>query len=99
MLSPKQARNHPNMHIIRRFLGSPRAMQADTRMHLNSGESNAQAEANQGLRLSPGDVLLLCSDGLSDLVEMNELPAILSAQPLEPAVEALVALSNRPRRA
>jgi protein phosphatase len=95
VLTPEQARSHPNMHVIRRFLGSPRAMQPDTRLYLQPGENNAQAEANQGLRLAPGDQLLMCSDGLSDLVESSEILQTLSSQNLEKAVDTLIALSNQ----
>lgn len=95
VLSPDQARDHPNAHVIRRYLGSKHPLHADLRLRLRQGESDAQAEANQGMRLLPGDRLLLCSDGLTDLVEDAEILAALSADNgSEEALNGLVDLAN-----
>ena len=95
-LSPIGARDHPNAHVIRRYLGAKHPLRADLRLRLHAGESDAQAEANQGLRLLPGDRLLLCSDGLTDLVEDAELLTALSAgRPSKEALHALVELANQ----
>ncbi|MGW8258109.1 MAG: PP2C family protein-serine/threonine phosphatase, partial [Thermoguttaceae bacterium] len=42
----------------------------------------------------PGDVFLLCSDGLSGQVEDNEIGAVLLSLPLAEAVQSLVNLAN-----
>ena len=95
VLSPEQARDHPNAHVIRRYLGSKHPLHADLRLRLRQGESDAQAEANQGMRLMPGDRLLLCSDGLTDLVEDAEILAALNADNgSEEALNGLVNLAN-----
>lgn len=73
ILPADQARVHPNLHVIRRYLGSSTPPQADLRMRLAKDESDTQSRSHQGLRLIPGDVLLLCSDGLTDLVEADEI--------------------------
>lgn len=96
ILTPDQARDHPNVHVIRRYLGSVVLPEPDFRLRLRPGESDAAARANQGLRLDPEDVLLLCSDGLSDLVSNEEiLWAVRSAPTLEAAAEALIDLANQ----
>ena len=98
-LSPEGARDHPNAHVIRRYLGAKHPLRADLRLRLHPDESDAQAEANQGLRLLPGDRLLLCSDGLTDLVEDAEILAALSTDsPTKEALHGLVALANAARR-
>jgi protein phosphatase len=95
VLSPDQARDHPNAHVIRRYLGSKHPLHADLRIRLRQGESNAQAESNQGMRLLPGDRLLLCSDGLTDLVEDTEILAALSTgNSNQEALNGLVDLAN-----
>jgi serine/threonine protein phosphatase PrpC len=95
-LAPEEARSHPNAHIIRRFLGSKHPLHPDQRLHLNAGESDAQAEANQGLRLLPGDRLVLCSDGLTDLVEESEILAALKpGNERETALQGLISLANQ----
>jgi serine/threonine protein phosphatase PrpC len=94
-LSPEGVRDHPNAHVIRRYLGAKHPLRPDLRLRLHPDESDAQAEANQGLRLLPGDRLLLCSDGLTDLVDDAEMLAALSTDsPTKEALNGLVALAN-----
>jgi serine/threonine protein phosphatase PrpC len=61
LLTPEQARNHPNAHLIRRHLGSQQPAITDFRLRLSPDESDAKAFTNQGMRLRPSDHLLLCS--------------------------------------
>jgi protein phosphatase len=94
LLQPQEVNGHPNAHIIRRFLGSPNPPPADFRLRLNGKENNRQAEANQGMSLKPGDSLLLCSDGLTDLVNEPEIAEILKDKPGEAGVNQMVELAN-----
>lgn len=94
-LSPSQARNHPNAHVIRRYLGSRHLVIPDLRLKLNNLENDQQAETNQGFTLKPGDRVLLCSDGLTDLVEDHEILNSLLNRPQEAALQQLVTLSNQ----
>jgi len=94
-LTPDQVKGHPNAHIIRRFLGSANANNPDMRLRLNPVESDTQAEANQGMRLLPGDRLMLCSDGLTDLVKDEEILEILRTRPLELSPAHLIELANQ----
>lgn len=73
ILDQENARDHPNMHVIRRYLGSSRPPEADFRMRLRGTESDTQTRANQGLLLIPGDCLLLCSDGLTDELSAEDI--------------------------
>lgn len=93
-LTPDQAKDHPNAHIIRRFLGSLHAYTPDMRLRLSSFESDDQAEANQGLHLLPGDRLLLCTDGLTDLVKDVEILDVLRTQKLDICPTHLINLAN-----
>lgn len=95
LILPEQAQNHPNSHVIRRFLGSPTPPQVDLRLRLNGGESDDQAINNQGLHLQEGDRLLLCSDGLTDLVSDEEILGLLESQPARKAAESLIELANQ----
>jgi PPM family protein phosphatase len=94
ILSPEEARGHPNAHVIRRYLGSQQQVKPDQRLRLNPDETDEQSEANQGLRLVSGDCLLLCSDGLTDLVEDAEILAALRSKKLDVSVDGLVDLAN-----
>jgi serine/threonine protein phosphatase PrpC len=93
LLQPEEAHNHPNVHVIRRYLGSPRTPEADTRMRLATDESDTQSRSHQGLRLLPGDLLLLCSDGLTDVVADDEIEPAVRNLDLQPAAQALVDLA------
>lgn len=94
-LTPEEARQHPNAHVIRRYLGSTQPVIPDLRMRLNSEESDEKAEANQGTRLQPGDRVLLCTDGLTDLVEEHEILEILNSYDRDQALHELVNLANQ----
>jgi PPM family protein phosphatase len=93
-LSPQEAKEHPNAHVIRRYLGSQSQVVPDLRMRLKPQETDAQSEANQGLRLIQGDLILLCSDGLTDLVEDAEILAALKTRSIQHAVHGLIDLAN-----
>ncbi|HKI53616.1 MAG TPA: protein phosphatase 2C domain-containing protein [Anaerolineales bacterium] len=95
ILTPELARDHPNVHVIRRYLGSPVPPEPDFRLTLSEGEDAKQAENNQGMELQPNDVLLLCSDGLTDLVWNDEiLEVVRTKSSLKEASRALVDLAN-----
>jgi len=93
LLQPDQIRGHPNAHVIRRFLGSPQPPIVDVRLRLEAGESDERAERNQGMKLQKGDLLLLCSDGLTDLVPDDEIRQILQERPREEAAGVLLDLA------
>ncbi len=94
-LTPDQVKGHPNAHIIRRFLGSMNTINPDLRLRLSPNESDAQTVANQGLHLLPGDRLILCTDGLTDLVKDGEILNILSTGQLEKSPSRLIDLANQ----
>jgi protein phosphatase len=92
-LTDKQARLHPHANIIRRYLGSPQPVEVDLR--LRSDRSAVPSEKNQGMRLYPGDRLILCSDGLSDMVEDDVILQILRSDELDDVVPALIEEANQ----
>jgi len=93
ILGPEDVRNHPNVHVIRRYLGSSKTPQADTRLRLAKDETDTEARSNQGLRLLPGDLLLLCTDGLTDVVEDADIEPTVRGLDLRSAAQALVDLA------
>ncbi len=86
---------HPNAHIIRRYLGSEKEPEPDFRLWYFENESDADALGNQGFRLEQGDVILLCSDGLTDLVSDEEIKDILQNTSQSEAPHALIARANQ----
>jgi protein phosphatase len=85
---------HPNAHIIRRYLGSPKTPEPDFRLWFFADEKDDEALKNQGLKVVPGDVLLLCSDGLTDLVSDQEIRDVIQSNPLQKVPNLLIGMAN-----
>lgn len=80
LISLEEARHHPDKNVILRALGS----------HLEVEVSTWDAP----FPVRQEDLFLLCSDGLYDLVEDDEIKqVVISADPL-PACESLIALAK-----
>ena len=95
ILDPQDARSHPNQHVIRRYLGSTRAPSVDNRLRLAADETDTQSVSNQGLRLHPGDLILLCTDGLTDVVDPSEIVPTIRGQAIQDGAQSLVELACR----
>jgi hypothetical protein len=78
LLTPERARNHPERNIITRCIGMGDALQVD----FNSRE------------VHEGDVFLLCTDGLYNYVDGDEMVGIVDALPAAEACETLLRLAN-----
>ncbi|GAB4126190.1 MAG: protein phosphatase 2C domain-containing protein [Roseiflexaceae bacterium] len=78
-LTPEEARVHPQRNILYRSIGTDPTVEVDTRSE----------------QLEPGDVMVICSDGLVNHVSDTELMRVVLSQP-DPdlACEQLVALAN-----
>ena len=96
ILTKAEARKHPNRHVVRRHLGAGQDPAPDFRLQLDDSEKAEAARRNQGLTLKPGDVILLSSDGMTDLVEDHEILANFSEDrsPQE-SVESLVLMARQ----
>lgn len=94
LLKPDQVEGHPNRHVIRRYLGAPTPPEVDYRMRLANNESDQKSIENQGTQLTTGDRLLLCSDGLTDLVSDAEIVAAFDKESEDAAVQSLIDLAN-----
>ena len=96
ILTPELAREHPNVHVIRRYLGSPDPPEVDFRLRLYDSEADALAEGNQGMQIRPGDTFLICSDGLTDLVWNDEIAEIIRSKPsLKAVAQELIDTANQ----
>ncbi len=79
-LDRESARTHPNKNIITRAVGVTSAVAADF----------------YEVRLQEGDIILLCSDGLSNMLEDEEIRMIVNAQrDIMEKAEALVRAANQ----
>ncbi len=75
---------------------------AHVRREADGGTSLAQAMGDQqvvpsifSMPLEEGDAVVLCSDGLTDLVQHDEIAEIVSTRPAGDATRTLIALANR----
>jgi protein phosphatase len=94
ILTPDEARNHPNAHVLHRHLGGDRDPIPDSRLRLSADESDEASQANQGMRLNPHDQVLLCSDGLTDLIENHEILEVVSSNSPDESATALVDMAR-----
>jgi serine/threonine protein phosphatase PrpC len=78
-LTPEEAEDHPQRSVITRALGPEPAVEVDIR----------------SFRARPGDVYLICSDGLTTMVSEEQLAGLLGSHAaLRDAGEALIAAAN-----
>ncbi len=85
---------HPNRGVLKRYLGIEPVVQADTRFRLGAAGAIVDTLTSP-LRVQPGDVVMLCSDGLADGVPNAELRQALQAHDLTKAAKNLVACALR----
>jgi protein phosphatase len=78
-ITPEQARTHPQRNLLYRSIGTDPSVEVDTLSE----------------QLEPGDVVLLCSDGLFNHVRDEEIARIALEEPdPDRACQRLVALAN-----
>ena len=94
LMTAEQARTHPNAHVIRRHLGSQQPVVPDFRIRSQADSKTEPVETNQGFQLQPGDIILLCSDGLTDLIEDNEIAEAFANKGREDGLNSLIDLAN-----
>ena len=73
-LTPEQAENHPNKNVILRAVGTEEGIDIDLAVE----------------ERKPGDLWLICSDGLHGMVKDDKMEAILSVNTAEAAANILM---------
>lgn len=97
LLTREQAKTHPNRNVIKRHLGGKLQIEVDHRLALVKGQTAEEAHANQGMSLNSGDTILICSDGLTDMISDDEALESLNNhfQDLTTATNELIDKANR----
>jgi len=80
VISPDQARTHPLRNVVTRALGGKPDLQVDMQVH----------------DIESGDILLLCSDGLTTMIPDEDIARVVAEADgdVEKAARALVASAN-----
>ena len=79
LITPEQALSSSHRNLVTRAVGVDAFMQVEMQEH----------------QVMPGDVLLLCSDGLSDMLDDDAIADVLAGhETLDGAGEALIAAAN-----
>jgi protein phosphatase len=95
-LLPAEARSHPNRNVLKRHLGIDPEVEVDLRMRVPGSEpDDYNAFGRAPLTVQDGDIVLLCTDGLTDLVADHELLAITRKFPPQRAADRLIQLARR----
>lgn len=78
-ITPEMAVNHPRKNVLTRSIGMPNGLEVDVANHF----------------YRPGDYLLLCSDGLTNMVTDGEIAQIIEESPSMPtALQSLIDCAN-----
>ncbi len=80
LLTPAQASNHPYRGRISRCLGH--------------GKEKSDADVRE-VELDKGDNILICSDGLSDVVTLEELVPLVGQRDVRDASRRLIETANK----
>lgn len=94
IISPQEAEDHPHAHVLRRHIGGDKPPEPDLRVRVSGSPEDSGSTSHQGLTLRAGDHILLCSDGLTDLVQADEIAAALRSAAPADAVQELVNLAR-----
>ncbi|WP_439108492.1 Stp1/IreP family PP2C-type Ser/Thr phosphatase [Alkalihalophilus lindianensis] len=78
-ITEEEAEHHPRKNVLLRALGTERAIKVDV----------------QTLQVEEQQIIMLCSDGLSNKMETDEMEAILQAdEPIETRAETFITKAN-----
>jgi serine/threonine protein phosphatase PrpC len=95
-ITAEEARAHPNRNVLKRYLGITPEVEVDLRVRIPGAPLDAPDHYRQSpVPIHTGDTVLLCSDGLTDLVSDGELAAIVRKNRPQQAADHLVALARR----
>jgi serine/threonine protein phosphatase PrpC len=86
-------RDHPLAHVLSRYLGSPHPALVDTRLRPEKRPLQADLTPITSLDLMKDDLILLCSDGLTDMLTDKEIKDAVRRKDLQRDIDRLIQLA------
>jgi protein phosphatase len=80
IIPQEQVDTDPGKHVLTRSMGAAQTVQVDL---------------FPPLQLAPGDIVLLCSDGLTDMLKNAEIARLIGNHPPKRATQRLIAAANQ----
>ena len=86
-------RDHPLAHVLSRYLGSAHPALVDTRLRPEKRLLKANLPPVESLDLLKDDQILLCSDGLTDMLTDKEIKEAVRGKDLQTDIQRLIQLA------
>lgn len=93
-LTLAEAKDHPNRHVVSRFVGINDTVPVDLNLLQYSERAETKATKALYLDLQPGDMLLCCSDGLNDMLDDEEILELVRRNGVQNGPGELVKAAN-----
>jgi serine/threonine protein phosphatase PrpC/outer membrane biosynthesis protein TonB len=89
-----EAKDHPNRHVVSRFVGINDTVPVDLNLLQYSERGDEKAVKALYIDLQPGDTLLCCSDGLNDMLDDDEILEVVRRYGIQNGPTELVKAAN-----
>ncbi|MEM7538405.1 MAG: protein phosphatase 2C domain-containing protein [Chloroflexota bacterium] len=92
-ITPQDALTHPNRHVIQRYLGMNNRVGIDTELVVPGyGTDAATRRTSAQTKVESGDIIMVCSDGLTERVKREEFSKVMTSNRTNPekAMQQLV---------
>ena len=86
-------RDHPLAHVLSRYLGSAHPALVDTRLRPEARPFLANLSPASKLDLMKDDQIILCSDGLTDMLNDREINKAIHGKKLQDDIQRLIQLA------
>ena len=92
-ITKKISRDHPLAHVLSRYLGSSHPALVDTRLRPEKRLFQANLPPIESLDLLKDDQIMLCSDGLTDMLTDTEIKNAVRGKDLDEDIQRLIQLA------
>lgn len=90
-----EAKDHPNRHVVSRFVGIEESVPVDLNLLQYSDRVAEKSTKALYIDLQPGDTLVCCSDGLNDMLDDAEILEIVRRNGVQNGPTELVKAANQ----